>query len=152
MPMQLTLSTLLDCPFDQAAAHAKTLRLLQHVARPLMHITPEQPPPWPTEWPEGTHWASLRLFGVVPLGRQAIVISYPPFEGGVALRDNGHSALIRRWDHRITLEPVGSQTRYTDHLTLDAGWRTLPVWLFAQVFYRHRQRRWRALVRRGFRY
>lgn len=155
--MQLTLSTLLDCPLEQAVAHVRTPRLLEHVSHPILHFAPvessAQPPLAPHEaLTEGTHWVALRLFGWLPLGRQAIVVSYPPCTNGFALRDNGYSALIRRWDHHITLMPEGAKTRYTDRITIEAGLLTLPVWLFAQVLYRHRQRRWRALVRSGFVY
>jgi len=65
------------------------------------------------------------------------------------LRDNGYSALITTWDHWITVEPDGERgTRYRDEVEVKAGLLTPFVWLFAQVFYRHRQRRWRALARR----
>ena len=44
------------------------------------------------------------------------------------------------------------RTRYTDSVEVRAGLLTPLVWAFATAFYRHRQRRWRRLVRRGFRY
>jgi len=36
---------------------------------------------------------------------------------------------------------------YTDEIEIQAGWLTPGIWLFAQLFYRHRQRRWKALLR-----
>jgi len=33
---------------------------------------------------------------------------------------------------------------------IEAGLLTPFIWLFSQVFYRHRQRRWQALVKRQF--
>ena len=62
-------------------------------------------------------------------------------------------ALIRRWDHLITIEPAGPRrTRYTDWVEAEAGLLTPLVWAFARVFYAHRQRRWQRLVAHGFRY
>jgi len=93
------------------------------------------------------------LFGVIPLGWQAIVITLPEPEGNSRfVRDNGYSLLIRRWDHWITIEPAGDGTctRYTDTVHVDAGLLTPLIAGFAKVFYAHRQRRWRALARRGF--
>jgi transglutaminase-like putative cysteine protease len=53
----------------------------------------------------------------------------------------------------IRVEPeAGDGTRYTDTVEVRAGPLTVIVWMFAQAFYRHRQRRWRSLVRHGFRF
>lgn len=151
--MRVHLTTTLDCDLEQAVAHVMTPRLLCHVARPWVRFVPEPGHPFPPTWQEGTHWVRLRLLGCVPLGRQAIVISMPPLPGGFALRDNGHSALIRRWDHLITIEALADgRVRYGDRVDIQAGWLTPLVWLFAQGFYRHRQRRWKKLAATGFNY
>jgi len=39
-----------------------------------------------------------------------------------------------------------------DRVANNAGILTPCIWLFAQLFYRHRQRRWRQLVKGGFTY
>jgi hypothetical protein len=106
----------------------------------------------PDSWSEGTYRVRLHLFGLVPFGEQAIVISIPPTATGFALRDAGHSALIKTWDHLITIQPHGNGSIYRDRVEVKAGVLTPLIWLFAQVFYRHRQRRWRALVARKFNY
>jgi hypothetical protein len=149
--MQVDIATELDCPMSEAIAHAMTTRLLKFVAYPLVQFTPIEPHTWPDTWAEGTYWVGMRIFGFVPFGKQAIVISYPESTAGFLMRDNGHSALISVWDHTISISTADGRTRYRDTVTIDAGLLTLPVWLFAQVFYRHRQRRWRQLARRGFR-
>ena len=76
----------------------------------------------------------------------------PPVESGFAARDAGHSALIPVWDHLITIEPVAAGVLYRDQVEVRARVLTPFIWLFAQVFYRHRQRRWRKLVASGFDY
>lgn len=147
--MHLDIATLLPCSVEVAAAEIRRPPRLHYVAWPLVVFRPCPETPWPAQWLPGTYWASMRLLGILPLGRQAIVISYPP-SAGFALRDNGHSRWMRRWDHLIALESHPQGCVYRDRLSIDAGVFTLPVWLFAQVFYRYRQYRWRRLARRGF--
>lgn len=151
--MKLAIDTVLDAPAAEVWTALQTTALLQHVSAPLITFAPKDPPAFPEIWPEGPHLVGIRLFGVLPIGDQWIVIEQEEADPGAGrwrLRDNGRSALIRRWDHRITLTDRGDGTsRYRDALDLDAGLLTPLVWLFAQVFYRHRQRRWRALVRAG---
>jgi ligand-binding SRPBCC domain-containing protein len=149
--MVVEVSTRLECRPDEAERHVRTTRLLRHIAAPLIRFVPEEE--LPAEIPnEGTFRVRMYLFGVLPLGWQAIVVSFPEHAAGFCLRDNGYSPMISRWDHVITIEPEGDGTRYRDRVAIEAGVLTPLIWLFAQVFYRHRQRRWRELVRRNFRY
>ncbi len=151
--MTVELTTLLDAPAERVWAEVNRPALLQHVARPLVAFRPLDPPRFPERWDERPYRVGVRLFGVLPLGWQVVGIRRPP-DTGLArhLRDDGHSALVRRWDHLITVEPAGpGRTRYTDRVEVEAGVLTPVVWAFAALFYRHRQRRWRDLAARGFR-
>lgn len=144
----------LDCPPERAWRELQRPALLRWVAAPLLRFRPLEPPAFPERWLAGEHLVRLELFGLVPLGRQVIGIEILDARGPVyRLRDNGRGRLARTWDHLITLEPLpGGRTRYRDRVVVEAGILTPFVWLFAQLFYRHRQRRWRALVARGFSY
>ena len=150
--MIVDVSTFLPSPPKQIEKHLRTPRLLIYVASPIVKFIPCGTTQLPERWETGTYWFALRLFGFIPLGKQAVVISYPDNSEGFSIRDNGHSMLIKRWDHRITLEPLGMGTLYRDHVIIEAGVLTVFVWAFAQLFYRHRQRRWRKLVANRFRY
>lgn len=150
--MKLSLSTVISCSCEKAAEQVLSSRLLRYVAHPLVSFSPVGADPMPDVWTEGTHWVRLRLFGLLPLGKQAIVISILPVTRGFALRDAGHSALIPVWDHRLTIEPLSEGALYTDVLEIRAGVLTPLIWLFAHVFFRHRQRRWRALADSCFDY
>jgi hypothetical protein len=56
--------------------------------------------------------------------------------------------VLRRWDHDVVVERLDDdRSRYTDPVLVDAGPVTMPVAMFAWLFYRYRQRRWRKLVR-----
>ncbi|QMT40347.1 hypothetical protein [Neisseria shayeganii] len=150
--VRIDIGTDLPCSAEQAAAEVCRPRLLHYVAWPLVVFRPREPAAWPERWVPGTYRAGLYLGGVLPVGGQAIVISYPQ-QAAFALLDDGHGRLIRRWSHLITIEPDGTGgCRYRDRVEIAAGWLTWPVALFAHVFYRYRQYRWRWLVRQGFDY
>ena len=150
--MIVDVSTFLAAEPRQVETQLKQSRLLMHVASPIVKFIPYGATKLPESWEEGTYWLSLRLLGFIPLGKQAVVISYPESRSSFILRDNGHSMLVKKWDHQITIHASGAGTLYRDHVTIEAGLFTVLIWVFAQVFYRHRQRRWRQLVACGFDY
>jgi len=147
---RIVLHTHLEASPDQVWDWLEQPAVLREVTKPLMTFKPIEPDAFPERWDERDYLCALRLWGLIPLGRQVIDITLPPFEGYKRfVRDNGHSARIKRWDHLITIEPEGEGTRYEDRLDLDAGLLTPLVAAFAKVFYGHRQSRWRELVKRG---
>jgi len=150
--MRVSVATHLQCSLEQAIAEVKTPRLLEYVTYPVLTFQPVEPASFPELWVEGTYWVKLKLFGLLPFGRQAIVISYSTADNTFMLRDNGHSAMIKTWDHRITIEKVDSGVLYRDEVKVSAGILTPAIWLFALLFYRYRQRRWKLLARRAFDY
>jgi hypothetical protein len=150
--MIVTCTTLRACSAERAWEEVQTPALLEHIARPLIRFRfPDGVPP---RWDAGHHQATMALFGVIPLGRQRIGIEFPaPPAGCYQVRDNGQGRIAHTWDHLITIEPLGAtQCRYTDRVEVRAGILTPAVALFAALFYRHRQWRWRQLVANGFRY
>lgn len=65
--------------------------------------------------------------------------------------DRGYSALIRKWHHTITIEPLSKgECRYNDEVEVEAGLITPVIWIFAHIFYRHRQKRWIDLCANNF--
>lgn len=152
MAVTVELSTTLDCPPDVAWARVLSPALLFHISAPLVRFTPERGKPLPDVWVPGEYRFWLHLFGVVPLGWQAVVISLPEPDGDTRfLRDNGFGPRIRQWDHWITIAPTpGGRTTYRDRVSIDAGPRSQLVAAFARQLYGHRQRRWRQLVADNF--
>lgn len=152
--MHVRLSTRLTAPPDWVAAQLQSTAVFRHIAAPLVRFKPAGGTPWPTHWSEGELPLQMWLLGLVPMGPQTVRISVEPpqqTDGWPTLRDNGEGALMRRWDHRITLQPLpDGHTLYTDDIEVVA--RHLPALMtplstaFAQFFYRHRQRRWRQLA------
>ena len=107
-------------------------------------------PPLPDRWAQGRYKVTLRLFGLIPLGRQEIAVSFPPPPSPFThiLQDQGHSALFPSWDHQIQLAP-GPQatTLYTDRLRIRARLATPLALLALRLFFTWRQARLRDLVR-----
>ena len=137
--MLVRLRTELPCSHEIAAAEVRKPRLLEHVASPLVDFEPIDPPVFPQYWSEGTYWVRLRILGFIPFGKQAVRVSFPPVDQGFAVLDNGYSALIKAWDHHITIRPSAAGCSYEDQVRVSAGILTPIVWLFAVIFYRHRQ-------------
>lgn len=155
--MKVHVASVFDAPAERIWEEVRTTRLLRHVAWPLIVFAPIDPPVLPETWPEGRHRVAMRAFGILPLGRQWIVTSMPrPDEHGrgvYRIRDQGSGDLISVWDHRIVIRArADGRTDYRDEVTVRAGLLTPFVWLFAHVFYRYRQRRWRRLVAARFHY
>ena len=150
--MIVDLSTFLPSAPKDIERHLRTPLVFIRVAAPLVKFIPCGTEQFPEIWEERPYWVSMRLFGFIPLGKQAIDISYPDTTNCFSMRDNGHGRIIKRWDHLMTIEPSGVGTLYRDYVTIEAGVFTVFIWAFAQLFYRHRQRRWRQLVASGFSY
>lgn len=130
-------------------------RSLRYVAAPLMLFKPvsasDTPQQLPAVWQNGSYPVQMYLLGFIYLGKQRINIKLDAT--AQQLLDAGEGTLITQWHHLITVTPVSStRARYTDTVDIKAGLLTPIVWGFAQVFYRHRQRRWRRLLRHGFNY
>ena len=150
MTQVVELTTYLPAAPEEVWHHVQTSALLRHVAAPLIRFEPLDKD-FPEVWEPGEYRAKMFLFGIVPLGWQAVRISLPEPSGAVRFaRDDGYGPLIRRWDHWIAIGPDGEGTRYLDEITIEAGPLTPVVARFAYMFYAHRQRRWRELASKNF--
>jgi hypothetical protein len=148
--VKVNLCTTIDLSAKTVWAEVQTAPLLMHIAWPLMRFVPTANQPFTAFKAGGRYLVKLRHFGVVPFGTQWIVTSLHLPEVGEwpkRLRDDGHSAMIRKWDHWITISPNPDETTSCrDEVEVSAGVLTPFVWAFAQLFYRHRQQRWRGLA------
>jgi hypothetical protein len=152
--MELSLCTVLDASAERVWGEARTSRLLHYVAAPWVTFEPITPLRLPEIWQEGSYLVRMRFLGVLPIGKQWIVISYPEPDAGprhYLLKDEGRGDLASSWRHLMTIRPrADGCCNYCDHVNVQAGFVTWLVWAFAWVFYRHRQYRWRRLVAHGF--
>lgn len=144
--------TTLDAPFEKVLEAIWRPATMEYVSRPLVRFRPVEPDRLPDRWRNGQFMVSLRLFGLLPIGRQVIGIAFDDSQANRFIGfDRGHSKLMRRWEHEIGFNRCeGRRTEYYDRLTVDAGWLTPIAALFVRILFRHRQRRLRQLARNGF--
>jgi hypothetical protein len=147
--MRVFLESLLPCEADLAWSAVQTSALLLEIAAPLVYLRPERGHDMPARWTSGVAVRlHPRLFGILPMATRTLIFERIDQESR-EIQTREFDALIRRWDHRIQVQPAGQGTcRYTDDVEIQAGVLTPVVWLFAQWFYRHRQKRWRRVARR----
>lgn len=147
-PMTARITTTLPCTAAELWRHIADTRSLVHVCRPVLGFVRadgrELSGPWEVGLP---YELKLRFLMVVPMGRHVIRLeTVDPGRNLIISRENG--LLARVWNHTITFEEVSpGRLRYTDEIEIRAGLLTPAIWLFAQLFYRHRQRRWKQVVR-----
>jgi hypothetical protein len=153
--MRLRCTSQLPCPPGRLSEELTRPALFLHVTAPLLVFEPVEPPSLPARWAPGVFRFRLRVGGRVPLGEHTVdAREVHTFEAGNAApqlvwHDAGYSGLIRSWDHKIIIEASEGGSLYADEVEIHAGPLTVPAWLFANAFYRHRQRRLAALVSDG---
>ena len=148
--MRVLVQSEFPCDADRAWDAVQTNALLTEICRPLIGLKPGGGAARiPDRWSVGPA-VGLRtyLLMFIPMGTRWLQWERIDHEAR-EMQSREHDPLIRKWDHRIHVEPLAEgRCRYTDDIEIDAGVLTLPVWAFAQLFYRHRQRRWQAVARR----
>jgi hypothetical protein len=147
--MRVYVESLLPCAPEAVWDEVQTSALLLEVARPLVVLRPVDDAGFPERWrQDGTVRCRSYLFGVIPLGTRTLTHERVD-PGQYEIQSREHDPLVRRWDHMIRVRPAaGGRTWYSDEIEIEAGLLTPVVWLFAQLFYRHRQRRWQTVARR----
>ena len=151
MKLTVRISTVLYCSADELWNKIIDPSSLKFVASPVLTFVPEgqTDDDLPDEWNTGVSYQmKLRLFGLIPLGRHTIrLVKIDRENRTIESRESG--SLAKVWNHTISFrETSRGIVTYTDVIELDAGLLTPVVWLFSQLFYRHRQRRWKILLRK----
>jgi hypothetical protein len=103
---------------------------------------------WPEVFREGTviH-TRLLFFHVIPGWKHALRVVRVDRDTFTLLSEES-GGIVKAWNHRIRLEPQShDRCRYTDEIDIEAGLFTPLIWVWAHIFYRYRQHRWRRLAR-----
>ncbi len=121
------------------------LETLQYIAFPYATFTPLDVDS-SFKWGVGTTSSyKFKLFGFIPMGIHKIKIERFDETTGVSSKEG--NKFVPVWNHEIFLEEIDkTHTKYTDKVTIKAGWKTFFVWLWANAFYAHRQRKWKKLL------
>lgn len=131
---------------DAVFERLQRLETLQYIARPYASFEPigTTESIWTVD---SVSSYRFRLFCLIPYGTHTIrIVRFAP-EGVSSREGNEH---VPVWNHDITMRPLdGARTEYTDRVEIKAGWKTPFIWLWANAFYAHRQRKWIRLLRKG---
>lgn len=121
------------------------LETLQYIAFPYATFTPVHSDDSLVWKPGKSSSYRFRIGGIIPLGIHTINIERFDVDEVASKESN---RFVPVWNHRIYLKDLGKKTEYTDEVDIDAGWKTLFVWLWAEAFYTHRQKKWARLLKR----
>ena len=146
--MKVDVSTELNCSATKAWDEVQKSALLLYVIWPLARITTTGLPDFPERWRQGL---SVRcrayVFGLIPIGIRELHFETID-QTGYRIVTRESDPLVKRWNHTFSVTPSGTdRSIYRDVIDIDAGASTILVWAWASWFYRHRQRRWRALAK-----
>lgn len=142
------ISTTFDCTAEQLWDEISRPASLRFVSAPLLHFDPLVPGELDGEWVVGKTYAlRLSLLGFLPAGEHRItLVTIDRAANLIESKESG--ALAPVWNHTIRFYPLeNGKLHYTDEIEIQAGLLTGVVWAFAHLFYRHRQRRWKKLLR-----
>lgn len=146
----------LDCSPDDAWSALGNPAVFRAVTRPLIRVRSLDAGGFPKRWSETeVHHVAMSLFGVLPLGKHSIDITYTERPGGVRMViDQGEplTGMLSRtstWDHRMAVSAgPGGKTLYRDRLSVRAGLLTLPMWLGLWALWQYRGARLQKLAKR----
>lgn len=144
--MTVRVSTELEASVDHVWERLLQKRTFLYLIRGWLAI--EQTQSWPdTLFVQGTSFVmKIRLFGLGPLSSHEVRVVLVD-ESAREIATDESSRLVRNWKHFMRVEALpGNRSQYTDRVAISAGLLTPGVWLFASLFYRARQQRWKRLI------
>lgn len=141
------ISTKLNCTDTQLWSEIIKAESLQYVASPLLYFIPINKDEPFNEWTVGrTYRLKIFFLKFIPLGKHDIsVITIDKKSNRIETHESG--LLAPTWNHSIWFHNTDNGLEYTDQIEIKAGLLTFLIWLFAQIFYRHRQRKWKKLLK-----
>lgn len=133
---------------DEIFRRLQKLKTLQYIAHPYATFKSVDDTEELT-WQEDSAFAfHFKLFALIPFGVHTIKVIQFDIEKGIYTQEGNKHVPV--WNHKIILEKINENTtKYTDIVEIQAGWKTLFVYLWANCFYAHRQRKWKRLLKRN---
>lgn len=147
--MRVKISTVLEAPPPLVWQALQQFATLQYVTRGVLGIRPID-----DTFLEEMIWQAgesvtvrLYAFHLIPLWQHHLQIQSVDQVNWHAISQESGGP-VTEWVHTITLETRnGDETTYTDIIDIKAGLLTPFIALFAMLFYRYRQMRWRGYAK-----
>jgi len=152
--MKARIKSIFECDKKTIIGYVNLSATLHFISSPFLQFIPVDSSTYPVQWQNGRFRVHMKLFHIIPFGRQYINIEKikenDPDE--YIIRDNGSGDIVQKWDHLIYISVTenAKRTVYVDEIEIKAGILTIFVWAFAHIFYRWRQYRWKQLIRNSF--
>ena len=87
----------------------------------------------------------LFIYGFLPFGDHKIILKKLDKENKIIL-SNEYNKIVKIWNHLIIIENLGeNEIKYTDEVEIYAGIFTLFTAIWAKLFYKHRQKKWKRI-------
>lgn len=144
------ISTSLSCNESTFWSIISRSSSLQYVSLPVLRFVPFKSGIFDNEWVVGKSYElKLYLFCIIPLGRHRIrLVKLDKKTNTIMSEESGLLAPV--WHHTISFKQTGEKRiAYTDLIEIKAGLLTPVIWAFAHLFYRHRQKRWKLLLKQA---
>ena len=143
--MRVLLKLVLDCDPDDAWRAIRSPHVFEAVSHPFTQFTSMEAGGFPELWQPGEHCVQVAAFGMVPIGKQVIDVSYPEATPGIRImRDSGRGlsgslALVSTWRHTMAISAApDGKTLYRDELSFSAGAATPLLWPMFWAFWQWR--------------
>ncbi len=103
---------------------------------------------WPDEFYTGLEISTQLIFFHILPGWKHLLHLVNVDKARYRLISKERGGFIKTWNHDITLEKISEKKcTYIDTIEIKAGRLSPVVWLYAHIFYRYRQYRWKILIR-----
>lgn len=148
--MRILVRSVLPCTVDHLWAQLQKLGTWLAVSEPLLAVVPVNPPALPERWTQGLRLELSQRSSLLPGDVRHCVEVLEVNDQARRIRTFETGTAVRSWKHEMTVEEgPDRQAVLQDLVEVESGLGTLKVWVLAQIFYRHRHRRWRALLASG---
>jgi hypothetical protein len=147
--MKATISSIIYANADKMWEELQKSSSLMYIASPIIKFKSQDGSELPAKWEVGKKY-SLKIFAlhIIPLGKHYIVVKSIDAKSN-QIFSNESGSLTKTWNHLVRVERLSeNMLKYTDEIEIEAGMLTVFVWMFAQIFYRHRQQKWKRLLTR----
>jgi hypothetical protein len=87
----------------------------------------------------------LFIYGFIPFGDHKIILKKLDKENKIIL-SNEYNKIVKKWNHLIIMENLGeNEIKYTDEVEIYAGIFTIFTAIWAKLFYKNRQKKWKRI-------
>jgi hypothetical protein len=146
--IKITINTILNNSIDKIWNKLVDIETLIYICKPMATfkiVSNEQYMKWELN---REYIFKLFIFGFIPFGYHKIVLEIIDEENKI-IKSKEHNTIVKIWNHTIIIRKIEENTiEYIDEVEIYAGIFTLFIALWGTIFYKHRQKKWRKIVKK----